>query len=233
MRVLTLLLASMLLLGCISFGERMSNETGSNDTANDTAPVEGNTTQNLSANDTMNDTNQSIQPEPPKTTERFVAKGFSFEYPLNMVIQQSNSTQSGVFSGTHNIDGKTGEILLVSYFNTSLVYGGNKEAILQANPTKAASDFLVADKKSDPVGGLLTSAYEVGNITTFGLARDAFAAQAPFRIRFGGSNTSYSGHAISIYIPERSMHVKVRIVALDSNLASTMRDDFLLSFRIE
>jgi hypothetical protein len=237
MRIIALLVASILLLGCISFGERMSNDT--NGTGNATAPEANqsqNTAQNASQdagqNITQNETNQTLIP-PPKTHERYVAEGFSFEYPINMAAQQSNGSNGGIFSGTHNIDGRTGEMLIVTYINTSSVYGMNKEEIFRTNPTKTASDFLVEDKASDPAGNMLNKAFDVGNITTFGLARDAFGAQLPFKIRFGDSNITYTGYALSVYIPERSIHAKVRIVALDSGLAESMRDDFLLSFRID
>ncbi|MFH0884377.1 MAG: hypothetical protein V1861_01565 [Candidatus Micrarchaeota archaeon] len=234
MRILALLLPFVLLLGCISFSERL-NETNGTGLANTTPP---NTTMNETnplQNQTQNNTNetQPPPPPPPKLYERYLAKGFNFEYPINMATQESTSGYGGIFTGTHEIGGKTGEILIVSYINTTQVYGANKEGLLQNNPTKAASDFLLQDEKSDPAGGLLQQAYEIGDISTYGLARDAYMAEAPFKIRFEGSNVTYSGYALSIYIPERSIHAKVRIVALDSDLSSGIRDNFLLSFRIE
>jgi hypothetical protein len=239
MRILALMLPFILLLGCISFSERL-NETNGTGGANTTAPnsTAPNTTMNETIppqNLTQNGTNetQPPPPPPPKLYERYMAKGFNFEYPINMATQESRSAYGGIFTGTHEIGGKTGEILIVSYINTTQVYGANKEGLLQDNPTKAASDFLVQDKKNDPAGGLLQQAYQIGNISTYGLARDAYVAEAPFKIRFGGSNVTYSGYALSIYIPERSIHAKVRIVALNPDLASGMRDNFLLSFRIE
>ncbi len=234
MKAIALLLPFVLLLGCISFSERLNetnttgptNATGPNTTMNETIPPQ---------NQTQNGTNetQPPPPPPPKLYERYLAKGFSFEYPINMATQESKSYYGGIFTGTHEIGGKTGEILIVSYINTTQVYGANKEALLQDNPTKTASDFLVQDKKDDPAGGLLRQAYYIGNISTYGLARDAYVAEAPFKIRFPGSNVSYSAYALSIYIPERSIHAKVRIVALDPDLAAIMKDNFLLSFRIE
>jgi hypothetical protein len=238
MRILALLLPFVLLLGCISLGERLNetNGTGQANTSTPNASINAtqNQTQNISLNATQNLTNQTLPPPPPpKLYERYMAKGFNFEYPINMAIQESRSGYGGIFTGTHEIGGKTGEILIVSFINTTQVYGANKEALLQDNPTKSASDFLVQDKRSDPAGGLLQEAYQVGNISTYGLARDAYVAEAPFKIRFSGSNVSYSGYALSIYIPERSIHAKVRIVALDPDLASGIRDNLLLSFRIE
>lgn len=225
-------LAFILLSGCISFGERMGNGTG-NDSANATIPPAGNVTENQSGNISGNATNQTPPVPPPKLYERYMAKGFSFEYPINMTIQESRSSYGGIFTGTHEFDGQTGEIVIVSYVNVTSVYGVNKEAILKAQPTKAASDFLIADKRSDPAGSLLSGAYEVGEIATFGVARDGHAAESPFKIRFGGSNKTYAGYALDIYVPERSLLAKVRIVALDSAKAKAIRDNFLLSFRIE
>lgn len=233
---LSLLLPSMMLLGCISLGEKL-DETNGTGPGNVTPPanltdITQNATQNAT-NVTQNGTNQTILEPPPKLYERYDAKGFNFEYPINMAIQESKSGYGGIFTGTHEIGGKTGEILIVSYINTTQVYGANKEAILRAEPTRAASDFLVQDERADPAGGLLQQAYLVGNLSTYGLARDAHVAEVPFKLRFSNSNVSYSGYALSIYIPERSVHAKVRIVALDPNLADGIRDNFLLSFRIQ
>jgi hypothetical protein len=105
--------------------------------------------------------------------------------------------------------------------------------LLKANPTKAASDFLAADKRTDPAGSFLSSAYETGEITTFSVARDGHVAEAEFKIRFGGSNKSYTGYAMDIYVPERSLLAKVRIIGLDADKATAIRDNFLLSFRME
>jgi len=238
MRILAfiaVLLPLALLLGCISFGERMGNGTD-NASANTTEQPDGagNQTQNQTGmNGTQNTTNQTAPPEPPKLYERYMARGFSFEYPFNMTTQESRSSYGGIFTGTHEFGGQTGEIVVVSYVNITSVYGKNKEELLKDNPTKTASDFLLQDKESDPAGSFLSSAYDVEEISTFGVARDGFVAEAPFLIRFGGSNKSYTGYAMDIYVPERSLLAKVRIIALDSGKAEAMRDNFLLSFRIE
>lgn len=234
--LLVALLMPLLLAGCISMGgEVLSNGTGSNVSGNQAAPPEGNASSGAVQNATANDTNVTVTaPEPPPAVyERQYSRGFSFEYPVNGSVQVSPGSYGGIFTFTHVASGQTAEILMVSNLNTTAVYGQNKDTILRADPTKAASDFLLQDEHDDPLGGLLESAYEVGEVKTFGIARDGFAAQAPFRIRFGNSNKSYSGHAISIYVPERSLHVKARIIALDSEKADSIRDNFLLSFRIE
>jgi hypothetical protein len=229
------ILPFVLLLGCISMGEGLGNSTNLTNATNTTEPppAGGNVTQNQSGtNATQNATNQTV-PEPPELYERYIAKGFSFEYPINMTIQESRSSYGGIFTGTHEFGGQTGEILVVSYINITSVYGKNKEEILQSNPTKASSDFLIQDKKTDPAGSFLNNAYDVGEITNFGVARDGYVAEAPFLIRFGGSNRTYTGYAMDIYVPERSLLAKVRVIALDSDKAEAMYDNFLLSFRIE
>jgi hypothetical protein len=228
------ILPFILLLGCISLGEQMGNSTNTNATnTTEAPPASGNGTQNQSGtNATQNATNQTI-PEPPKLYERYVAKGFSFEYPINMTTQESRGSYGGIFTGTHEFDGQTGEIILVSYINITSVYGLNKEEILKSNPTKSASDFLIQDKSADQAGSFLNNAYEVGEIGNFGVARDGYVAEAPFLIRFGGSNKTYTGYALDIYVPERSLLAKVRVIALDSDKAEAMYDNFLLSFRIE
>ncbi|MCI0503389.1 hypothetical protein L0Y65_01610 [Candidatus Micrarchaeota archaeon] len=222
----------LVLIGCISFGERMGNGTG-NESANTTVPPAGNVTENQTGNATQNDTNQTPPIPPPKLYERYMAKGFSFEYPINMSVQESRGSYGGIFTGTHQFDGQTGEMLVVSFVNTTSVFGPNREAILRNNPTKAASDFLQEDEVSDPAGSFLSSAYDVGELSNFGVARDGFVAEAPFKIRFSEGGKSYTGYAMDIYVPERSLLAKVRIIALDSGKAEDIRDNFLLSLRIE
>lgn len=219
-----LLLIPLLLFGCISFGERMINDTNQTAENGSVAVLPENATDNQTANQS-----EPIQ----KTAERFYFSAFSFEHPANMSVQKSTGSSGGIFTGTHELDGQTGEILVVSYIDTEAVFGANKNEIFRDNPSKAASDFLLEDKKSDSAGSLLSGAYEVGGIKTFTVARDGAVAEAQFRIRFSGGNKSYYGYAMDIYVPERSLHSKVRVVALDSDKAKEIRDNFLLSFRIE
>jgi hypothetical protein len=239
------LLCAVLLSGCISMGQGgNATANGTNATGNATGtPGESNASSGAAGgtngsgagmNGTgANATNQTVVPEPPKLYERYAAKGFSFEYPINMTIQESKASYGGVFSGTHEFDGQTGEILVLSYVNVTSVYGTNKEAVLKANPTRSASDFLGSDKRLDPVGSFLSNAYETGEISTFSVARDGNVAEAGFKIRFSGSNKSYTGYAMDIYVPERSLLAKVRIIGLDADRATAIRDNFLLSFRME
>jgi hypothetical protein len=228
MRLIALLIP-LLLFGCITFGERSMNGTD-NASANVSAPPEP-------PDNATNQTNMTNEteppPPPPKVWERFIGKGFSFEYPLNMDVQQSDGTPGGIFSGTHVFDGQTGEIMVVTFTDTLAVYGANKDGAFKTDPTKAASDFLQQDVKSDPAASMLSGAYERGGLTTFGIGRDGSGAQMDFRIRFSGSNKSYAGHAADIYVPERSLLVKARVIALDPQLASDIYQNFLLSFRPE
>ncbi|MEW6035392.1 MAG: hypothetical protein AB1529_02150 [Candidatus Micrarchaeota archaeon] len=229
---LALLLVPLLLIGCISLGERGTNATNGTDVT--PPPPEPNATTNeTNQTGTQNQTNQTAPP--PSYWERYDAGQFSFEYARNMETQESGSPGGyGVFAGTHDLDGQTGELLIVAYVNTSAAFGREDE-IFQDNPTKAASDLLLSDRKSDGnMGGLLSKAQEAGNVSTFSVARDGAVAEMPFRISFGdNSSKTYTGYALSIYVPERSLHVKVRIIALDPGKARELRDNFLLSFRIE
>lgn len=174
--------------------------------------------------DITNLTNQS----PTGEWVRYTAIGFSFEYPSNMITQQGN----GIFMAQSDLNGTTGGVLVVTYFNTSVVYGENKDNIFKENPTKTASDFLIEDKEDDEAN-FLDQAYEVGNASTFSIGRDAYVAEVPFKIRFSGFRSTYTGYALDLYTPERSIHAKVRIIALDPEVAKKIKDRFLLSFRIE
>lgn len=211
MRIFAIFALMFLVLGCISL-EGRDNVTEDNITAdNVTGPIQENQTVVGSAQ-----------------WERYTAPPFSFEYPANMKTQESR----GIFTGTHDLDGQTAEIVVVVYMDTISVYGLNQDKVFKGNPTKAASDFLLEDMEADPAQ-LLSEAYEIGNITTFSIVRDAYVSEIPFRARFSATGPSYQGYALSLYVPERSLHIKFRVVALDSETADDIKDKFISSFRIE
>jgi len=121
--------------------------------------------------------------------------------------------------------------MVVLYFNTSAVYGPNRDKEFRAEPSRATSDFLVMDRINDSAG-ILSSAYYVGEMRTFAILENAFAAEVPFKTKFN-ANKTYQGYAIDLYIPERSIHAKVRIFALDQVRVDAMKQQFLLSLRPE
>lgn len=211
MRITVVFVLSLLVLGCVGLDER-ENVT--------------NVTDNVSLDNITNITQENVSE--PEQWNRYSRQSFSFEYPVNMAVQES----SGIFTGTHDLDGQTSEILVVVYLNTSAVYGVNKDSIFKDNPTKAASDFLLEDKEGDPAQ-LLSDAYEVGEISTYSISRDAYVAEVPFEIRFSDTGPSYTGHALNLYVPERSLHVRFRVVGLNSEVAEEIKERFLLSFRLE
>ena len=226
MRLSPLFIALMLVFGCISLGERTIDQTGGNTTP-PAPPLENLTDQsNLSEP-------PPPPPPPPSEWKRYSAMGFSFEHPDKMEVDRSTGNYGGIFSGTYAPEGQTLEMLIVSYIDTKAAYGENVDEIYQGNPTKAASDFLEQDMRDDTAGGILSSAYEAGDISTFTVARDGAAAESSFKLKFLGSDKSYTGYAIDIYVPERSLHIKSRILALDPDRATDLKDSFLLSFRLE
>jgi hypothetical protein len=161
---------------------------------------------------------------------RFMASSFSFDYPSNMDVQNLSNARGGYFIGSHELAYNTGEVLALIYINTSATYGVNTDSGFQANPDLAASSFLEKDKTNDPAGYLET-ATEIGSISTFARGRDVFISEAPFTMKL--TTGTYTGYALSMYVPARSTEVQTRILALDANLAKQMRDEFILSFRIE
>ncbi len=226
------LLSAILLLGCISMGGEVLGNSSNQSADNASAGAPEPQPQPPAENGTNATEAPPPPPPPPKLYDRYDGNGFSFEYPANMSVKLSSGGYGGIFSATSDIGGQTGEMVLATGVNTTAVFGKNREEIFRADPTKAASDFLQQDARDDPLGGVFEDAYETGPIKTFGIARDGFAAQAPFKIRFGGSNRTYFGHAVDIYVPERSLLMKARILALDSEKADAIRDNFLLSFRL-
>ena len=220
MRFLGLLAALILLFGCISFGER-GNES--------TVPPSPNVTMNES-----NNSNVTTPPPPPPSNpyKRYNATGFSFEYPADMAFQDSATGKSGIFSAKHETGGQTYEVMILTYMDTIAAYGVNKDEIFRDNPSKAASDILEMDKVSDSAG-VLDRASEIGDTTVFSIDRGTYGARAPFKIKVGDGNRTFSGYALSIYVPERSLHVKVRIFAVDPDKAEDIMQNFLLTFRLE
>ncbi|HSB47698.1 MAG TPA: hypothetical protein VLD37_06825 [Candidatus Bilamarchaeum sp.] len=214
MRPLILLLALSLFLGCISLGGK-GNETNETNASLNQSNITNNTTVT-----------------PPPQWKHFNGSTFTFQYPSYMGVQQSSSGKSGIFTGTHEEGGQTYEIMVVTNLDTIATYGANKDEIFRVNPTKAASDLLGQDRVSDPAG-ILDEAYEMGDITTFSIDRGTYGARAPFKIRFGNSSQTFSGHAADIYVPERSLHVKFRVFALDPDKADDIAQQFLLTFRVE
>jgi hypothetical protein len=160
--------------------------------------------------------------------ERYNATEFSFEYPSNMDVVKSEDT----FNGTHSLNGETGEMMVVYYYNTVDTYGPNKDKVMQKNPSVAASDLLSDDLEDDPTL-LLDNAEELSNISAYSLSRDTMVAEISFKLRLSNSSPKYDGYALSLYVPERSLHTKVRIIAKDPARSKKIRDNFLLSFRIE
>ena len=225
MRYLTLFVAIMLAFGCISLGDR-TEIPAENDSE---IPLEENITEE---NITENETESPLPPPP--TAERYFAPGFSFEYPIGMSVEDSKGSTNGIFSASKELSaGQTGEIIVVTYMDTLATYGQNQDDIFKNDPTIAATDFLEGDMEEDPAGALLHNAYLTGNISTFAIARDGVAAEIPFKIRFGDSNKSYSGYAADLYISERSLHIKFRVIALDPEKAESIYEDFVFSFRLE
>ncbi len=206
------ILLALLLLGCTA-------ERGS-----------ANVTENATGNVTLNATNATAA-NGTSGYARFTAPSFSFNYPASMAVENATGNASGIFTGRHQLAERTGEVLAVVYLNTSATYGSNADSIFQIDPTLAANGFLEKDKANDSAG-FLNNAAGIGETRNFAAGRDVFIAEAPFEMRFT-SGTTYSGYALSIYVPARSLQVKVRILALDPDVAKQMRDGFVLSFRVE
>jgi hypothetical protein len=223
MKAAVILLAAALLLGCITFDRGGQNASLNNTTVQ--APPSP--PQNASANMT----NQTPSP-PPKIYGRYAGGPFSFDYPLDMAVQNSTGAHGGIFSGTHDADNRTFEVMAVTYVDTIYTYGKNKDDIYKLDPAKAASDFLLQDRNQDSAA-ILQQANWTGDITTYSIARDAGAAEVPLRIYFEGSQQAYSGYAMDIYMPATSTLVRVRIIAVDPSKADAIKQEFLLSFRPE
>jgi len=202
-----MVIAALLLLGC----------TGERGNANETANVTANLT---------NATNMTA----PYGYARFDAPSFSFAYPSNMETDSSLNPDIGSFTGTHPLADRPGEMLTVFYLNTSAAYGPNTDSGFQASPEVAAGSFLEGDRTLDPAG-YLANATMVGPTSTFARGRDAFIAEAPFTVK--NQAGTYAGYALSMYVPARSLEVQARILALNPVVASEMKDEFILTFRVE
>lgn len=227
MRLFWIVAASLLLFGCLMGGTE-ENTTENVTVANDTQDNIMVLINASDVNDTINVTNMTNVTEPEPKWERYDAGDFSFEYPINMETQEAN----GLFTGEHVISTGTGEILVVMFYNTSKVYGENQDKEFRERPSETATDLLMDDMEEDPIQ-MLDDAYDIGEISEFSIARDAHVSHTTFKIKFGDSDKTYYGHAISIYVPAYSLHIKYRGIALNSQLSDNMKNQFLLSFRLQ
>jgi hypothetical protein len=181
----------------------------------------------------VNETNITVQNETPpvvvdKNWDRYNASGFSFEYPSNMAVQFSQ----GIFAGDHQIKGETGEMLIIIYYNTEKVYGENRNKVFKENPEVAVSELLAEDHESDPAQ-ILDQVETFGEVSTYSISRDTYISEAPITLRFSNSETKFHGYGISMFSPDRSLHLKVRVIAKDQAKADSIRERFFSSFWIE
>jgi uncharacterized protein YceK len=233
--VLIFLVASLLLSGCAENRGAAGNTSNTTMQGNATQNATQNTsaTQNASQNLTQNETQNLSVPayNRSKDWSRFSSKDFSFEAPASMNMSEVRQGSGGVITGERNLPERTAEILTIRYLNVSWTYSKNRDEELKSNPTKAAADFLAEDKKNDTMGFFM-KASSMGDISTFAIGRDVYIAEMPFMLRMN-SDANYTGYAMDIYVPERSLRIDVRILALDPATAKSIRDNFLLSFGLE
>jgi hypothetical protein len=215
MRLTMAIMVLLLFFGCIGGGEEVNDTVDSNG-ANVTVPVNDSVTANQTAN--------AI----PSGWQTHTTDQFRFQYPSNMDVQEGQ----GLFTGDHAFDGTTGTVLVVMYYDASKVHGVNQDKEFQERPSQAATSLLKDDIDEDPIH-MLDEAEETGNITEFSIGRDTFVSQVPFKIKFQGFINTYDGYALSMYVPERSHHIKVRIIALDPQKAEDILDNFLLTYSLE
>jgi hypothetical protein len=225
--VLLLSIIVLMLSGCVDTSSRTNlsdnmsdaqenlSSDNSSTQANGTAGLEGNATQN-----------QSAAPSWP----RYNTSTFSFAYPPNISLSEQKSGTGGLITGSHELPERIEESMAIKYIDTEAAYGQAKDFAYKANPTKAASDFLLQDKNQDTMGFFM-KADRIGDISTFTLGTDVFCAEMPFSLRMN-TGTRYTGYALTLFIPSRSMLVDVRIVADDQSLAKTIRDGFIYGFRL-
>jgi hypothetical protein len=214
LRIFAILIALSLFLGCISLGDKSgqnASENGSGTMANDTV---------------------TIVPPAPSQWKRYNGPTFSFEYPSKMESQNQSGELFSVFSATHVENGLTYEALIVADFDTAAIYGRNKDDEFRTNPSKAASDSLTSDLSED-MAGVLDDAKELGPVSIFSIERSAYGARVPFKVSLENLSSTYSGYAADIYVPERSMLIRFRVLALDGEKAKEIMDNFLLTFRLE
>ncbi|MFH1785232.1 MAG: hypothetical protein ABH842_02285 [Candidatus Micrarchaeota archaeon] len=155
---------------------------------------------------------------------------FSFDHPGNIVT----TSQPGTLSGVHYLPSpysyQPAESINLVYINTTEEYGENQDEIFKDNPTKFATDFLLDDIELDSMNTLLR-ADRIDSPTQFTVAQKYYVAESYFELT--DFNTTYAGYAMSIYIPEKSIHVNIRVLALDSQIAFNIKEAILRSLRLE
>jgi len=231
MRFAFIMLMVALCFGCLG-GEGDVNGTIAGSEQNVTAPGGGtpavNDTQadNQSVADADNQTSQANAT--PSAWATHTNSQFRFQYPKNM----ETDVGQGLFTGTHALNGTTSQVLVVMHYDASKVHGINRDKEFKERPSDAATTLLEEDMDEDPIH-MLDSAKEVGDITEFSIGRDTYVSQVQFKVQFDNFLNTYEGYALSLYVPERSLHIKVRIIALDQNKAEDILDQFLLTYSLE
>lgn len=155
---------------------------------------------------------------------------FSFDHPGDLVT----TSEPGNFSAIHYLpypySYQLAESINLVYVNTEEEYGYNQNEIFKLNPTKFATDSLLDDIELDSMKTLLR-AENIKQPTQFTVAQKYYVAESSFEL--SDFNTTYTGYALSVYIPERSVHLNFRIVALDQQVSFNIKEGILRSLRLE
>lgn len=211
-----------------------AGKSGAGNQTNSTQP-QGNATANASTNITSvqgNLSNGTTSKTGQEGWPTYSTGQFSFEYLPTLNLSEAKNGDNGIISGSYQLPERTGELMAVRYIDTLETFGKNKDDSFKADPTEAASGFLSADRSNDSMGFINQDGSRVtGNMSTYTLGTEAYVAELPFELVMD-PGTVYTGYALSVYDPQRSLWIDVRVLALDSDIAAQMKQNFLLSFRM-
>jgi len=161
----------------------------------------------------------------------------SFEFPSNMSISHKLDEYAGGM-GTASVSGQDNNssnktLFTLIFINTT---ASGSDSKYRADPQKTVHAFLSSDSLSDPAM-MLSNAKDKSGITDISgsgnVPEGAYASEIVFSVQLLGSDGSpvkYSGYAIDLYYPEKSALYRFRVISMDGERATEIRDKFMESF---
>ncbi len=161
---------------------------------------------------------ENVTVKEPPSPQRFTTVDYTFLYPNDMVLQDSEN-----FFALNMLPDKVGESFTLESSSVASLYGPNKEKLFLEDSGEAPVEIL----------GDFTEGKNVTFIeySTFSIDRSTHGAQVTYTKRQDGF--LYNGYLMSLYVPEKSLIINIDIYGIDPRKVRDIRQEFILSFRLE
>ena len=161
---------------------------------------------------------------------KYTGIGTSFEFPSEMQLTQNiNEYEFGRGAASVNgIKNSPNKTLLTLIYSNTAVYGSQ---IPGGDPQTTANHFLATDSLSDPAG-MLSNAQDVSGISN-STQGNYYISELTFSMDLMGTNgtpVKYSGYAINLYNPDKSVLYRLRILCEEGTYSTIVKEKFLETF---